>query len=81
MDVQTEKLQLIEQLLRTNDMRVLAEIREILSKTINPVVGYEPDGTPITQQDFIRKIEKAEMEFAQGNYRTIEEFEKEVEKW
>lgn len=72
---------MIEQLLRTNDIKVLAEVRELLSKRINPVVGYEPDGIPIMQQDLVKMVEETEKEFEQGNYRTIEEFEKEAENW
>jgi hypothetical protein len=81
MDIQAEKLLLIEQILRTNDMCVLTDIREYLSKTYNPIVGYEPDGTPITQQEFIKMIEEAEKEVEQGNYQTIEEVEKEARDW
>lgn len=81
MDIQAEKLLLIEQLLRIRDERVIEQLRELLKEENNPVVGYETDGRPITQQDFIRKIEQAEEEYEQGNYQTIEKFEKESESW
>jgi hypothetical protein len=81
MDIQAEKLLLIEQLLLSRDARVLEQVRELLKKENNPVVGYEPDGRAITQQDFIRKIEEAESQYNNGNHQTIEELEKESGSW
>ena len=81
MDIQSEKLLLIEQLLRIRDTRVIEQVRELLKKENNPVVGYEADGRPITQQEFIKMIEQGEQEYGQGNYQTIEELEKESESW
>lgn len=81
MDIQAEKLLLIEQLLRVRDARVIEQVRELLKKENNPVVGFEADGKPITHQDFIRKIEKSEAEYGQGNFLRIEALEKESEKW
>lgn len=81
MDIQAEKLLLIEQLLRIRDVRVIEQVRELLKREDNPVVGYEADGRPITQYDFIKKIEQAEKEHELGNYQSIEELEKESEGW
>lgn len=81
MDIQAEKLLLIEQLLQIRDAHVIEQVRELLRKENNPVVSYEADGRPITHQDFIKKIEQSEMEYGQGNYQTIEDLEKESEKW
>ena len=81
MDIQAEKLLLIEQLLQVKDARVIEQVRELLKKENNRIVGYEANGQPITHQDFIRKIEQSEMEYSQGNFQTIEELEKESEKW
>jgi hypothetical protein len=81
MDIQTEKLLLIEQLLRIRDGRVIAQVRELLKKENSPVVGYEADGRAITQQDFIKKIEQAEREHAQGNFQTIQDVEQESQGW
>ena len=81
MDLQEEKLLLIEQLLRIQDAWVIGEIRELLKKENNPIVGYEADGRPITHQDFIKKIERGEHEYELKNFQTIEELEKESESW
>lgn len=81
MDIQAEKLLLIEQLLRIRDVRVMEQVRELLKKESNPIVGYEVDGRPITQHDFIKMIEQSEKEYESGNYQTMEELEKESESW
>lgn len=81
MDIQSEKLLLIEQVLRIRDTHMIEQVRELLKKENNPVVGFETDGCPITQYDFIKKIEQAEKEYVSGNYQTVEELEKESEGW
>lgn len=81
MDIQAEKLLLIEQLLRVRDVRVMEQVRELLNKESNPIVGYEADGRVITLHDFIKKIEQAEKEYESGNYQSIDEVEKESEAW
>lgn len=81
MDIQAEKLMLIEQLLRIRDNRVIEQVKELLKKESNPVVGYEANGRPITQRDFIKMIEQAEKEHGSGNYQGVDEVEKESEGW
>ncbi|HRK55094.1 MAG TPA: hypothetical protein PK185_14335 [Cyclobacteriaceae bacterium] len=81
MDIQAEKLLLIEQLLLVRDAQVIEQVRELLKRESNPIIGYEADGRPITQQDFIKTIEQSEKEYEQGNYQTIENLEKESETW
>ena len=81
MDIQAEKLLLIEQLLRVRDVRIMEQVREILNKENNPIVGYEADERAITHLDFIKTIEQAENEYESGKYQTIDELEKESEAW
>lgn len=81
MDIEAEKLLLIEQLLRVRDVKVMRKVRELLNKADNPIVGYGADGRAITHYDFIRKIEQAENEYNSGYYQPIEEVEKESETW
>jgi ribulose bisphosphate carboxylase small subunit len=81
MDIQAEKLLLIERLLQICDTKVIEQIRQLLEKSYNPIVGYESNGQPITQQDFFKQIEQAEKEYESGNYQPIDEVEKESETW
>lgn len=44
-------------------------------------VGYDVDGSPITQQDFIERVKAASKRVKSGDYITQEEVDKEVENW
>ena len=45
------------------------------------IVGYNVDGTPITQQDLKSRVKAASKRVKSGDYFTREEVEKEVENW
>ena len=45
------------------------------------IVGYEPDGTPITKEDLKRRVIEASARVKAGDYITQEDMEKEVEGW
>ncbi|MFO7669883.1 MAG: hypothetical protein R6W31_09515 [Bacteroidales bacterium] len=45
------------------------------------IVGYEPDGTPITQENLIQEVKEASVQVKAGHYTTQEEMEKRVEGW
>lgn len=79
--MQAEKLLLIEQLLQIQDGKVIAQVRKLLEKSYNPIVGYEANGKPVTQRDFVKSIEQAEAEHRSGNFQSIDEVEKESESW
>ncbi|MBI3220489.1 MAG: hypothetical protein HYZ44_13330 [Bacteroidetes bacterium] len=81
MDIQTQKLILIEQLLHVDDTKIIDQVREILNNSESNIIGYELTGIPISKRDLLKKIELAEKEFKEGNYQTIDEFEKESEGW
>jgi|SRR5688572_6719950 len=81
MDIQAEKLHLIEELARIQDIHIIEQIKQLLKKAHNPIVGYNANGQSITQRDFIQQIEQAENEYKSGNYQTIDEVEKESETW
>ena len=51
MDIQKEKLMLIEQLLQVQDDKVLSQVRELLKNAKSVIVGYDSAGTPVTQKD------------------------------
>jgi len=45
------------------------------------VVGYEVDGTPITQEDLKKRVKAASTRVKAGHYTTQEDLEKEMESW
>ena len=81
MDLQEEKLSIIERLIRVQDSKIIEQVKEVLKKEENPVVGYKADGSAITQKEFIQQVEEAEGEYKSGRYQTIEDLKKESESW
>lgn len=81
MDIQAEKLRLIAELARLQDINIIEQIRQLLKQKNNPVVGYEINGDPITRKELIKRIEEAEERIDGGEYITQEDLEKESENW
>lgn len=81
MDIQTEKLLLIEQLAQLDDLGVINQIKQILKKEDSETIGSEPNGKPITQADLIRRAEISNRAIIAGNITSIEDLEKESESW
>lgn len=73
MNLQEEKLSIIECLIRVQDSKIIEQVKEVLKKEENPVVGYKADGSAITQKEFIQQVEEAEEEYKTGNYRLPED--------
>ncbi|HYF67528.1 MAG TPA: hypothetical protein VD884_05295 [Ohtaekwangia sp.] len=81
MDIQAEKLHLIEELARIQDIHIIEQIKQLLKEKNNPVVGYEINGNPITRTQLIKRIEEAETRVDNGEYVTQQDLEKESENW
>jgi len=47
----------------------------------DPIVGYDASNKPIKKSQFVAEIKEAEAQIEKGEYITIEELEKESEKW
>lgn len=80
MDIHAEKLRLIEELARIQDIQIIEQIKQLLNQK-NPVVGYEINGDPITRKQLIKRIEAAEKRIDGGEYITQEDIEKESQNW
>jgi hypothetical protein len=52
-----------------------------VQKEVDPVVGYEADGTPITASTLEQQADEAVTQIERGEYTTWEELEKESEQW
>jgi hypothetical protein len=48
---------------------------------INPVVGYNIDGSEITRKDLIKRVKQASARVKNGEYISHEDLEKEVKNW
>jgi hypothetical protein len=45
------------------------------------VIGYNPDGTPITQSQLVARVQEASQRVKEGNFISQDELEKEIENW
>jgi hypothetical protein len=81
MDIQVEKLHLIEELARIQDVYIIEQIKQLLKQKDNPVVGYDIKGGSISRKQLIKRIEEAETRINNGEYTTQEDLEKESENW
>ena len=82
MDIQAEKLQLIEQLTRLQDAGVIKKIKEILQDASREkVVGYNPDGSVITESDLISRAEASDKAIREGRTKTIDQVRQNMKDW
>jgi hypothetical protein len=81
MDIHAEKLILIEELVKTQDINIIKQIKKLLHKSTKEIVGYELNGEEITKQQLIAQIEKADTRINNGVFITQQELEKESENW
>ncbi|MGO3183469.1 MAG: hypothetical protein ACTIJ9_11630 [Aequorivita sp.] len=79
MDFQTRKLNLIAYLAQIQDESILCKIESFLLK--RNIKDNETTHKPFTLDEFIDRIEKSEMDFKEGKFKSQEELEKISEKW
>ena len=86
MDTTVIKLDLIKILLETEDATLLERVRTILygrddERTLSDddeVIGYEPNGKPLTRKQLLKDIEKAEEAILKGEVIDHDEFYKNI---
>lgn len=81
MDVPTEKLHLIEQLAKLQDIKIIQQIKDLLNNQQGVIAGYKPDGKVITQADLIARAEDSNKAIKKGKITPIEDLEKESKGW
>ncbi len=81
MDIKAEKLYLIEQLARLEDIKAIQQIKDLLSFRKEPIAGYNPDGGPITRSELVARARDSNNAIKEGRVISIEDLEKESENW
>lgn len=81
MDIKAEKLYLIEQLARLEDIEIIYQIKDILSSQKEPIAGYKPGGGPITRSELVARARDSNKAIKEGRVISIEDMEKESENW
>jgi hypothetical protein len=80
MDIQAEKLILIEQLAKVQDVGIINQVKKILERRNNSVIGYS-NGSPINRKQFIERIEAAEKRIENGESISHEDVVKDAANW
>ena len=79
MNIEATKLDVVQKILSVQKESILIKISKILEKEM--IVAYTTEGKPLTKEAYNKRLEKAEKQFASGDYITQEELEKESENW
>ena len=80
MNIQAEKLFLIEQLTKVQDENIIKRIKKILSVEKEQPVGYS-NGKPIYKKQLIERIDAAEERIARGEGISHEDAVKQASHW
>jgi hypothetical protein len=81
MVVEAEKLYLIEQLSKLEDVKIIQQIKDLLSAQMDVTVGYKSTGEPITKSELIARAEASNTAIKKGKLTSIEELKEESKNW
>ncbi len=81
MEVQELRAELHE-LIKHADERFLKMVYAMSKEYLNTeIIGYDTDGSPITQQGLKDRVKAASRRVKSGDFLTKDEIEKEIENW
>ena len=81
MNLQQEKLLLIEQLIKLQNADLIAKIKALLQEEQEAIVGHKPNGEPITPSELVARAEASERDIASGKTTPLKDFKKEIDQW
>ena len=79
MNLQAEKINLIQNILSIKSESIVKKIKQILDKEM--IVAYTVEGEPLTRSEYNKRLLDAEKQIDSGNYLTQEEIENESKNW
>lgn len=82
MDIQAEKLLLIEQLARLQDVTIIRKVKEILQSSYpETIAGYNPDGSVISRAELLSRADESNKAIKDGKTKSIEQVRENMKKW
>ena len=81
MDIAAKKIELMDWLLHINDESKLKKIIALNSVLDQKVVAHTISGYPIDKEEYVVMVKEADERISSGQYTTIEDLEKEIERW
>ncbi len=79
-NIQAQKYLLIRQLVELDDLNLYNQIKSLLDKA-NPVVGSNPSGKVLTQQELMSRALDANTDIENGDYTDLDRLIEESKKW
>jgi len=79
MNIETRKLNLVQEFLRVSDEEVIAKLEQVLRDERNKKLSKEL--SPMTMEEFYGMIDKAEGDIKAGRVSEARELLKKVDKW
>jgi len=67
-NTETLKINIVQQILNLSDTKILEQVRELLSS--EKIVGYEADGTAISEKQYLKDMSDFENELQAGTLKT-----------
>lgn len=81
MDTQGIKLDLIQWLANLQDVKIIQHIASIKEQQSQKTNHYILPGEPMTEDEFVGRIQSARSRIQNGQFTTMEDLEKEMETW
>lgn len=79
MDLQTRKLQFIQEFLRTANSNMLDKFEKLLRQERKK--SYDDALNPMTQEEYIHRIEEAVKDYKNNKVSNVRKLKKDIESW
>jgi hypothetical protein len=80
MDLQTRKLNVIKYLISLKDEKIFSKIESAVAESQNPKV-IKNNFKPFTQRQLLARAKQSNKDYQDGKFKTVQQLEKESEKW
>ena len=83
MDLTSRKYKFIEQFMKIMNAQKIKRLEKVLHAEMEEeeIVAYSIKGEALTRSEYIRQIKEADASISEGQFTTVEDLEKEVQKW
>lgn len=83
MDIQTRKLNFIQEILTLRNEKLISKLESLLKKerSKDEIIGFTTEGKPMTKEAYNRDIDEARLQMKEGKYLSQKELEKQSESW
>ena len=81
MDLAAKKIELMDWLLHITDESKIKKIIALKSVLEKEAVAHTISVYPVYKEEYVNMVKEADERISSGNYTTIEDLEREIEKW